>query len=121
MNARKFVFATMAAASLSALCLAAAGADTPEPGPTRSQVNAQTLQARADGELLPAGEAAQWVVDQRFATAAYKNSALARSRMRVAMSEARANSEFIPAGEGSPPHDALPVSRRATGYAATRR
>ena len=121
MNTSKLVFATMAAASLSAVCLAAAGDDAPAAGPTRSQVGTETLQARADGELFPAGEAAQWVADQRFAASVYRKSALARGRMRADVMQARANGELIPAGEGVTPQDPVPTSRRATGYAGVQR
>ncbi|MEO5883395.1 MAG: hypothetical protein ABIQ06_13340 [Caldimonas sp.] len=88
--------------SLSILALAlattASGARAADPagGPSRAEVKASVLQARAHGELVPAGEAIQ-----PFATATGA-STLSRRQVRDETLQARAHGTLVPAGEGSP-------------------
>ncbi|TMG98419.1 MAG: DUF4148 domain-containing protein [Betaproteobacteria bacterium] len=87
--------------ALSALALAGTAvlADdiTPEPAPfvstrTRAEVKAEVQQARARGELQPAGE-------EDVVVAAPQRSTLTRAAVKAEVLQARANGELIPAGE----------------------
>jgi hypothetical protein len=81
-----------------ALAAAASGALAADPAgnPTRAEVKAGVLQARAHGQLMPAGEASQ-----PFPTAA-GTSTLSARQVRDETLMARAHGELVPAGEGSP-------------------
>src|SRR5881409_3378669 len=85
--------------ALSALALAGTAvlADdiTPEPAPfvstrTRAEVKAEVQQARARGELQPAGE-------EDVVVAAPQRSTLTRAAVKAEVLQARANGELIPA------------------------
>jgi hypothetical protein len=88
--------------ALSALALAGTAvlADdiTPEPAPTvstltRAEVKAEVQQARARGELRPAGE------EDVVVAAPPQRSTLTRAAVKAEVLQARANGELIPAGE----------------------
>jgi len=64
--------------------------------PSRAEVKASVLQARAKGQLVPAGEATQ-----PFATST-GTSTLTYRQVRDETLMARAHGELVPAGEGSP-------------------
>lgn len=64
--------------------------------PSRAEVRASVLQARASGQLVPAGEAVQ-----PFATSTGA-STLTHRQVRDETLQARARGELVPAGEGSP-------------------
>ncbi len=64
--------------------------------PSRAEVKASVLQARAHGELQPAGEATA-----PFAAAAGP-STLSHRQVRDETLQARAHGALVPAGEGSP-------------------
>jgi len=82
------------AASVAAAMAPAAHADS---GLARSEVKAQVLQARAAGQLRPAGEA----VEPYFAVGA--GPARSRDQVRAEVLQARASGELIPAGEAVAP------------------
>jgi len=94
--------------AISALALAASAAmadgstDTTTPL-TRAEVRQQVLAARAAGELLPAGDSADYPLPVKEA-----KSTLTRTSVRVATLDARANGELRDAGEhGDEPYDAV--------------
>ena len=91
---RTFSLSILAAA----LVVSARGALAADPSasPTRAEVKASVLQARAHGQLVPAGEASQ-----AFPTAA-GTSTLTSRQVRDETLQARAHGELVPAGEGSP-------------------
>jgi hypothetical protein len=62
---------------------------------TRAEVRQSVIEARNDGELLPAGDAAEYPRPQ-----ATTPSTLTRSEVRHEVLKARADDELIPAGEG---------------------
>jgi len=64
--------------------------------PTRAEVKASVLQARAEGTLTPAGEAIQPF------TVRTAPSTLTHRQVRNETLQARAQGELVPAGEGSP-------------------
>ena|ERR1700754_1136751 len=70
------------------------GVSNDNPPVTRSQVRQSVLAARAAGELLPAGDAADYPREQVSAP-----STLTRSEVRHEVIEARAAGELIPAGD----------------------
>lgn len=74
--------------------VAAQSAEPATPGLTRAEVNAQVLQARANGELQPAGEG--------FLQFARSTGAPppTRAAIRDEVLQARAQGDLIPAGEG---------------------
>jgi len=88
--------------SLSILAIALAGAAgqalgaDAAGGPTRDEVKAAVLKARASGELRPAGEATEPL------TIRNAPSMLTQRQVREATLQARAHGELVPAGEGSP-------------------
>ena len=110
-------------------------AEAPQ-GPTRAEVKASVLAARARGELKPAGEASQpflepaageprTVAQVRGETLAARASGtlvpagegapayaptgtqMARAEVKESTRMARANGELVPAGEGIGPHERL--------------
>jgi hypothetical protein len=83
---------TLALASSAGQALAA----DPSSSPTRAEVKASVLEARARGQLMPAGEASQ-----PFAVAATP-STLSYREVRNETLMARAQGALVPAGEGSP-------------------
>ncbi|MEP7301021.1 MAG: hypothetical protein ABI699_05785 [Caldimonas sp.] len=82
---------------LAAALAATAGGALAAGNPGRAEVKAAVLQARADGELRPAGEAAGPL------TIASGDSPLSRRQIRDDTLQARAHGELIPAGEGMVP------------------
>ena len=83
------------AAALAAGSSGALAAD-PTGSPSRAEVKASVLQARANGQLTPAGEASQ-----PFMTPAGA-SMLSHRQVRDETLQARAHGQLVPAGEGSP-------------------
>ena len=77
-----------------AFAAAAGGAAAQSQAPTRADMHAAVVQARARGELVPAGEAVQ-----PFASMA-TGSARSRADVRNEVLQARAEGELIPAGQG---------------------
>lgn len=65
-------------------------------GPSRAEVKASVLAARANGELRPAGEASLPF------TAPPARSTRSYAEVRTETLEARAHGALVPAGEGSP-------------------
>ena len=65
-------------------------------GPTRAEVKASVLEARAHGQLRPAGEATEPLA------AAPAGPARSYREVRQETLEARAHNMLVPAGEGSP-------------------
>jgi len=98
MNIKKILSLSLIALASSAAM--ADGGDTGvsnDNGPlTRAEVRQSVLAARAAGELLPAGEAADYPREQVSAP-----STLTRSEVRHEVIEARAAGELIPAGDAS--------------------
>ena len=94
-------------AALGAIALAASTAFAADaPARTRAEVDAQTLAARADGTLVPAGEG----VDTR-GPALPVRSALTRTDVMADVLAARASGRLMAAGEATE----LPTSNLATG------
>jgi hypothetical protein len=94
--------------AISVLALAASAAmadgstDTTTPL-TRAEVRQQVLAARAAGELLPAGDSADYPLPAKET-----KSTLTRTEVRVATLDARANGELRDAGEhGDEPYEAI--------------
>ena len=83
------------AAALAASAGGALAADE-SASPSRAEVKASVLQARASGQLMPAGEASQ-----PFAMPTAR-STLSYRQVRDETLQARAHGELVPAGEGSP-------------------
>jgi hypothetical protein len=77
-----------------AFAAAAGGAAAQSQAPTRADMNAAVMAARARGELIPAGEAVQ-----PFARTTI-GSTRSRADARREVLQARADGELIPAGEG---------------------
>ena len=87
------LFAASVLSLAASVALAGApGSNTPL---TRAQVSQSVINARAAGELIPAGEG-----EQAFEQTQSK-STLTRSEVKRETIEARANGELRPAGEGS--------------------
>lgn len=82
--------------SILALALSGAAGQALAEGLSRAEVKASVLQARAHGELRPAGEATE-----PFAIPAAR-STLSHRQVRDETLLARAHGELVPAGEGSP-------------------
>ena len=80
---------------VAALAATAGGALAAGDNPSRADVKAQVLQARANGELKPAGEAAE-----PFTTATGA-STLSRRQVKDETLQARADGDLVPAGEGT--------------------
>ncbi|MGZ5132192.1 MAG: hypothetical protein ACXWJ1_12810 [Caldimonas sp.] len=100
MIAKHFLSVSILAAALAATASGALAAG--ETGsPSRADVKAAVLQARAHGELIPAGEA-----PHPF-TVATGVSTSSRRQVRDDTLQARADGELIPAGQG--PSFATPV------------
>ena len=92
MNAKQvFRFSIVAVALAAAAPFAAAQGQSP----TRAEVKAGVLQARARGELVPPGQAVQ--------PFAVQSTGMQRSRedVRQEVLQARADGELIPAGQGA--------------------
>lgn len=90
-------------ATLGAIALAASSSFAADaPGRTRADVNAQTLAARADGTLVPAGEG----VDTR-SPAITSRSALSRADVAADVMAARASGRLLAAGEAADPATAF--------------
>lgn len=96
MNAKQMFVASVMVASIVAAWAPAAHADT---GLTRSDVQAQVLQARAQGQLRPAGEAVE-----PFSAIASGQSR-SRQEVRAEVLQARASGELVPAGEAVAPFE----------------
>ena len=94
MSAKHFLSVSILAAALAATASGALAAG--ETGsPSRADVKAAVLQARANGELKPAGEA---IEPFKVATSDTPSS---RRQVRDDTLQARARGELIPAGEGA--------------------
>lgn len=91
MSAKRLLSVSILAATLAASGGALAAGDTM----SRADMKASVLQARADGELQPAGEAAH-----RF-TMATGTSTMSRRQVRDDTLVARALGQLIPAGQGA--------------------
>lgn len=93
MNAKQVFVASVVAVSIGGAFVTAAKADESAQGPTRAEVKALVLQARADGTLVPAGEATQPM--------AYPMAASTRTReeLRAEVRQARASGELVARGE----------------------
>ena len=80
-----------------ALAVTASSALAAEPaGPSRAEVKAAVLEARANGQLRPAGEATQpLAIPGGTPVASYR-------QVRDETLMARAHGQLVPAGEGSP-------------------
>jgi len=78
-----------------AFAAAASGAAAQTQRPTRADMGTAVLQARARGELVPAGEAVQ-----PFAMHTTTASQRTRADVRSEVLQARADGELIPAGHG---------------------
>ena len=83
---------------------------------SRADVRHEVLQARADGELVPAGEG------MRFDARAASVSLLARAEVKESVRVARQRGELTPAGEGMGPTErqAHAYPARSASYAANR-
>ena len=107
MNAKQMFVASVVAVSIGGAFVSAAKADEGSQGPTRAEVKAMVLQARANGTLIPAGEAAQPM--------AYPMAASTRTRaeLRTEVLQARAQGELIPSGEAIAPFEPMSYSTLA--------
>jgi hypothetical protein len=95
MSRKHTFYLSLVAAALAATASSALAAE-PAAGPSRAEVKASVLAARANGELRPAGEATQ-----PFASRAGTPVASYRE-VREETLLARAHGQLVPAGEGSP-------------------
>ena len=93
MNARQSTFLSIVIASVAAACAGSARGQELPAGPTRAEVKALVLQARHNGELMPAGEVP--------APSSVAKSIRSRSDVQAAVLQARAEGELMPAGERS--------------------
>ena len=93
MSAKYFLSVSIVAALAATASVALAAGETGSP--SRAEVKAAVLQARASGELKPAGEASEPF------TAATGDSTLSRRQVRADTLQARAHGELVPAGEGT--------------------
>jgi hypothetical protein len=96
MNAKQMFVASVMVASIAAAIAPAAHADG---GLTRGEVKAQVLQARAAGQLRPAGEAVEPY------SALSSGPARSREQVRAEVLQARASGELVPAGEAVAPFE----------------
>lgn len=86
-------------ATLGAIALAASSTFAADaPGRTRAEVNAQTLAARADGTLVPAGEG-----PATYGPVIGSRSALTRADVTADVLAARASGRLVAAGEAAEP------------------
>jgi hypothetical protein len=95
MSPKHTLFLSTLAAARAAAASGAFAAD-PSGSPSRAEVKASVLEARAHGQLRPAGEAAEPFMS------APGGSTLTYRQVRDATLLARAHGELVPAGEGSP-------------------
>ena len=95
MSPKQALLISIVAVALAASAGTALAAD-PSGSPTRAEVKAGVLEARANGQLKPAGEATQPF------TAPAARSALSHREVREETLMARAHGQLVPAGEGSP-------------------
>ena len=95
--------------SIVAVVLAAAApfADAQGPSPTRAEVKASVLHARATGQLVPPGQAVH-----PFAVAS-TGTQRSRADVREEVLQARADGELVPAGEGMRFDASTPLSMLA--------
>ena len=93
MSANHFLSVSILAALAATASVALAAGETGSP--SRAEVKAAVLQARASGELKPAGEASEPF------TVATGTSTLSRRQVRDDTLQARAHGELVPAGEGT--------------------
>lgn len=112
MNAKQLLVASVIAASVGAAFAPVAWAGEGSQGPTRAEMKALVLQARANGELRPAGQASEPI--------AYPMAASTRSReeLRAEVLQARAHGELIPSGQAVAPFE--PVSQSTLARAEVR-
>ncbi len=94
MIARPSVFVSIALAAL-ASAWAAPHASASDPGPTRADVRAAVIEARAAGELMPAGE-------RSFVLATGPGTA-DRATVKAAVLQASADGELVRAGDRPTP------------------
>ena len=92
---RTHLYLSILATALAATAGSALAAD-PSGSPSRAEVDASVLQARAHGQLRPAGEAVEPFMS------ATGGSTLSYRQVREETLLARAHGELVPAGEGSP-------------------
>jgi len=113
MNARQSTFLSIVIASIAAAFTGSARGQEVPAGPTRAEVQALVLQARHDGELMPAGEVP--------APSAAAKSIRARSDVKAEVIQARVDGALMPAGERSTLDDPAsePVLAKRTGPTAT--
>ena len=99
MNTKQFLISSLIVVA-GTVATAPARADGGFAPTTRADVKAQVLQARAAGELRPAGEASEPM--------AYRFGASTRSRadVRAEVVMARLQGDLVPAGQGAESHDA---------------
>lgn len=69
---------------------------------TRAEVRQAVLQARADGQLIPAGQAEDYPIAVKE-----PKSTLTRAAVKAEVVEARADGELLPAGQGPDSFDDL--------------
>ena len=95
MSSKQVLCLSLLAAALAVTAGNALAAD-PAAGPSRAEVKAAVLEARANGQLRPAGEATQpFAVQGGEPVASYR-------QVRDETLLARAFGQLVPAGEGSP-------------------
>ena len=99
MNTKQFLISSLIVVA-GTVATAPARADGGFAPTTRADVKAQVLQARAAGELRPAGEASEPM--------AYRFGPSTRSRadVRAEVVLARLQGDLVPAGQGTESHDA---------------
>jgi len=95
MSPKRTLSLSIVAAALAAATSGALAAD-PSGNPTRAEVSASVLQARAHGQLRPAGEAAEPLQSPAV------SSTLTSRQVREETLLARSHNQLVPAGEGSP-------------------
>ena len=91
MHTHRSIYLSIVAASLACAFAGTTPAAEPAKGPTRAEVKALVLQARANDTLMPAGE-----VPIPFAAFSPTRS---RAEVKAEVMRARANDELIAAGE----------------------
>ena len=106
MNTKQFLISSLIVVA-GTVATASARADGAFAPTTRADVQAQVLQARAAGELRPAGEAAEPM--------AYRFGPSTRSRadVRAEVVTARLQGDLLPAGQGAASRDATGPSMLA--------
>ena len=82
---------------------------------TRQDVRNEVLQARAEGDLVPAGQGMSFDAPSTM-------SVLARAEVKESVRLARQHGELVPAGEGMGPTEwhARGIPARSASYAANR-